>query len=141
MTTYAAIVPFTYKMQRRLWTSIFQITAGVGCLCLLILSFSNSSSDLLGYVNAFISVGCILAAITARYPFLFIYCVELFPEEVRGFCSGIMIVSGRLVGSFAPEMAKLSTNMGLHPLVGCGSVLVVSIPLTMFMSETLKKKE
>ena len=140
MTTYAIIIPFTYKMKRKLWTSIFQISAGLGCLCLLFLSFINSSGDILGYLNAFISAGWIMASITARYPFLFVYCVELFPEEVRGLCSGIMIVSGRLIGAFAPEMAKLSTSLGLHPLVGCGSVLVVSIPLTLFMSETLKNK-
>ena len=139
MLTFGIISPLTYKMKRRLWTFIFQVSAGLGCICLLIISLLDTTNSTIGYFNALISSGWILASVTCRFPFLFIYCIELFPEDVRGFCSGIMIVSGRLIGAFAPEMAKISTNLKLHPLVGCGSVLVISIPLTLFMSETLKK--
>lgn len=56
---------------------------------------------------------------------------------MRGIASGLILGIGKIIASFAPYAGTFCKNNGIHPLVGCGAPLLLSIPLGFFLPETL----
>ena len=65
---------------------------------------------------------------------------ELFPTRMRGLACAIILFFGKMLGSVAPFLATMSKNHNLHIVCGCSVVLLISIPLSFCIDETLVLK-
>lgn len=138
---YFISLPFAHKMQRKKWSIIYQLICLLGAIILIILSKIFEDNDLNKLLKTIIST-CLIATVnSAQFPILFAYISEIYPTKMRGLGNALVLFSGKLLGALAPFMENFSIDYGLHVLVGCSSFLVVSIPLSFFVKETLVDKK
>lgn len=136
---YLIVIPFIHHMKRRYWSLIFQALQAICVVILLVLSFFPSISYI-RLAETLVSTCGIAVIMSSQYALFFLYAAELFPTEIRGVGLAITISSSRFIGAGAPFLGKLSKDLGFHLLVGCGLIFLLSLPLSMLLSETLQEK-
>ena len=135
---YFLVIPFISRMKRARWMTIFSLLIVLGATVLLGLSFMDPSNQYISYSKAGISTVVIATFMSAAFPFLFLMNTELFPTEVRGTASALVLSCGKLVGASAPFIGDFcKNNLKIHPLVGCSIPFLVAIPMLLFVKETL----
>ena len=138
---YIIVIPFISKMKRAKWMRIFCTLIILGAFVLLALSFFDPSNQYINYTKAGISTIVLATFMSAAFPFLFLMNTELFPTEVRGTASALVLSCGKLVGASAPFIGDFCKNFGIHPLVGCSVPFLVAIPMLLFIKETLNSAD
>jgi MFS family permease len=135
---YLIILPFAHKMPRKRWMIIFQIIILIAAGLLFVLS-GMPDSDLVRWLKLIVST-CIIAVVNScQFVFLFAYISELFPTKIRGMANALVLFSSKMIGSFSPMIETFAKNKNLHIMVGCSVVTLISLPLSFFISETLKQ--
>jgi len=133
---YLAILPFAYKMPRKFWMIIFQVMILIGASLLFFLSLVEET-PLIRLLDTVVST-CILAVVNScQFVFLYTYISELFPTHIRGIANALVLFTAKMIGSLSPFMEGFSKDFGLHIMVGCSVMTVVSLPLSFFIDETL----
>lgn len=123
-------------MKRKLWIIIFQICIAIAAGILIGLSFLENT-DWVKLAKTGVSAFFIGALMSASFPILFLMIAELFPTEIRGFSNAVILFFGKIAAASAPFLSKLSKDYGFHILVGCSSIVLVTIPLNFFLPETM----
>lgn len=144
MVGYLAIIPFSHKMRRKTWTTIFLLGISCGILSLLGISIavkleylSAPPRGITPWLNVSISTVVCSTLMSCTFGIFFLFINELFPTDLKGICTAVIVSGSKLFGAFAPYLGTISKNHGIHPLVGCGILLLVGIPLIGFLEETL----
>lgn len=133
---YLSILPFAYKMPRKRWMIIFQILILLGASILFFLSIIPET-DTVRLMETIVST-CILAAVNScQFVFLYTYVSELFPIKIRGLANALVLFTGKMIGSTSPFFTSMSKGYGVHILIGCSLITLISLPLTFFLDETL----
>jgi hypothetical protein len=134
---YMAVLPFIHKQKRKTWSIIYQLITLAGGILLAILS-KLPDSEFIELMETIVST-CIMAAInSAQFPLFFNYNAELFPTRMRGVANAVILFASKMIGSFAPFVATMSKNHGFHILVGCSSVVLLSLPFSFLIKETFE---
>jgi len=132
-------IPCPNKMKRRLWNFIFQSFMMTGAIALLVLGFifpTKTFGVLL--TQSIVSSAFCGTGLSALFPMFFLYVSELHPPELRGTANSLVIFVSNLISIGVPLLAAKSATLGIHFVVGCSIVGVISIPLTLSLKETLK---
>ena len=133
-----SVVPFMHKMPRRLWTIIFQIAIFLGAALLFMLSRETQTS-MVQFEQTVTSTLWMATIMSAIFPLFFMYTSETFPTEVRGTANAIILFSAKLIGSTSPLLENFSKNHKIHVLAGCSALVILSLPLSFGMKETLTR--
>ncbi len=136
---YLLVIPFTHRMRRKQWIIIFQFFILTGALLLILLS-KQSQSSTVQFEQTITSTFLMATVMSAIFPIFYIYITEVFPTEVRGTANAVILFLSKLIGSSAPLMENYSVSHGMHVLVGCSLLVVVSLPMSLWMRETLSAK-
>ena len=133
---FVIVSPFLYKYPRRTAFYFIQsfILACTGLLFLLSFLGLGSAS---GVIQGIIANLLISLATSAFFCFLYIANAESFPAHIRGIAVGVILLTGKLVGSLAPILSTFSASHKLHVLVGCALPMIGSLLLTTHFKETL----
>jgi len=110
-----------------------------GAVILLILSLGGSSKRILIAQTAVAIIFC-GTTFSALFTIFFLYVTELFPVELRGTASSIVLLVSNILSTVTPILAVASAKYKVHFLVGCSVVGIISIPLTFGLRETLKAR-
>lgn len=138
---YFISLPLAYKMERKRWSIIFQSISLVAALLLAYLSGIQKESDFNGLLQTIIST-CVMATVnSAQFPIFFAYVSEIYPTRMRGLANALILFTGKLIGATSPFMESLSLDYGVHVLVGCSAFLLLSLPLSFLIKETLILKK
>lgn len=137
---YSAVIPFTHKMKRRGWSIFLQAALLIGAFVLLCLSRIPQTPNVL-LMQTVVSTLLMASVMSALFPLFFIYITEAFPTEVRGTANALVLFTAKLIGSASPLLLEFSQQMGVHVLVGCAVIGLVSFPITFCMRETLGRSE
>ena len=133
---YLLVIPFTHKMKRKQWIVIFQFFILAGALLLILLSKQNQSSAV-QFEQTITSTFLMATVMSAIFPIFYIYITEVFPTEVRGTANAVILFLAKLIGSTAPLLENYSSSHGMHVLVGCSLLVIISLPMSLGMRETL----
>lgn len=133
----ALVVPNSPTMKRKKALIIFQfiilLASGVLLLISLWFDLSNKSVQLCqSLVCAFIG-----AALNAFFPFLMLLVSESFPPQLRASANTVIFTVSNSLALFAPYCGDLAQNLGVHFVVGCSAIGLLSWPLTFTLEETL----
>lgn len=133
------MMPFSGNMKRKLWTMLFQLGYLIDGTILGVLSvlYKSSTSGMLRTTQTFLSAGVAGGISNAAFVPYYYYISELFPVEIRGTAYSMVQFSANLLAMISPFLVKKSTDIGVHFLVGCTALVVVSLPMTMFLKETI----
>lgn len=138
---YFLSLPFAHKMKRKTWSIIFQLICLSGGIGLAYLSKYCQRTELVRFLETVLST-CVIATVnSAQFPILYSYVSEIYPTKIRGLANAMILFFGKLFGALAPFMENISLNLGFHVLVGCSALLVVSIPMSFTIKETLGDKK
>lgn len=88
-------------------------------------------------LNGFVSTVCMSTVLSSMFSFLYVANAESFPTQIRGLAVGIILLTGKLLGSCAPYINLFSKHMKVHVMVGSSLPLFISIIACMFLKETL----
>lgn len=133
---YLIALPLAHKMKRKLWSIIYQLLTLIGAIVLAFMSKSEQTKEE-KFFETVVST-CWMAVInSAQFPILFLYISELFPTEIRGLANALVLFTGKLLGALSPLLGTLSTSRGYHVLCGCSLFVLLSLPLSFFIKETL----
>lgn len=130
------IIRFLPTTRRKVALLFIQAMLLIGAFLLVSLSFFEKSSMIL-LVEGAVSNIFISATISCQFSFLYVVNSESFPTHVRGLAVGLILLTGKLVGSFAPYINLFSKHMKVHVLVGSTLPVFFSLMATMFLKETL----
>lgn len=136
---YLGMLPFSNNMRRKRWHIIFQLIMMTGAVILLILSLGGSSKRILIAQTAVAIIFC-GTTFSALFTIFFLYVTELFPVELRGTASSIVLLVSNILSTVTPILAVASAKYKVHFLVGCSVVGIISIPLTFGLRETIKAR-
>ena len=131
-----SIIPFINKMKRVFWATFLQILLAISALAILILSLVPQNSTI-ETAKALISTCLMSTIISAGIPLLFIFSAELFPTEIRGSATALILTVSNLLSALAPVLGSITLEYGIHQMVGCSIFLIPSIPFVYFLKETL----
>jgi len=125
-------------MKRRFWGLVGQgtillLAVILGILCLVL----DPDSFLDQFMRVALGAGAIGGVMYALYSPFYYYISELFPVELRGTGNSLVLFVGNLITIATPYLMSMSDELGLHPLIGCSAIALVSIPLTFFLKETV----
>lgn len=137
---YSIIIPFLDKTPRKIALLFIQTALLAQAASLLFVGFlpHNRMTSLLQSAITSILVPSTLAAL---YSFSYLANTESFPPHIRGFCVGLILLVGKVVGSATPFICHQSKNLGIHLLVGCSFPMIVSLLFTLDFKETLLIKQ
>jgi len=65
------------------------------------------------------------------------YVTELFPTRMRGLANAVVLFASKMIGALAPVLCTLSKKAGYHVLCGCSILVLLSIPCSFLIKETL----
>lgn len=133
------MIPFSGNMKRKLWTMLFQLGYLIdgAVLCVLSIIYKGSTSGLLKVSQVVLSAGVAGGISNAAFVPYYYYISELFPVEIRGTSYSMVQFSANLLAMISPFLVKKSADIGVHFLVGCTALVVLSLPMTMFLKETI----
>ena len=137
---FMVVIPYADKMPRKLWNIIFQfiMLAGAGILMVmsLMLDQNNKTVELAGSI-----VSCVMLAIplSALFTIFFMHVVESFPPELRGTANSLVMLISNLFSMLTPYFGEIANGAGLHFVVGCSMIGLISLPLAFTLKETLNK--
>ncbi|TYI53277.1 hypothetical protein E1A91_D12G308200v1 [Gossypium mustelinum] len=118
---------------RRLLSSLSAISAGVSCLLCII--FSAASSTTSSWPQLTIeAIGFMAAAIAFNVSY--IYCVELFPTNVRNFAVSMLRQSLMLGASLSPLLVVVGRLSPSLSFAVFGALAIVSGTLSVWLPET-----
>ena len=124
------------NMSRRRWLLILQsslIFCGIFLVLVTYMAESLTKKLIIAILSIVLVSGLINAAATPFYH----YNSELFPVELRGTGNCLVNVIANTLSMSTPFLTMTSSGLGLHPLVGCCVVAVISTPLTYFLRNTV----
>jgi len=137
---YLVALPLAHKMKRKLWSIIFQSLTLIGAVILAFMSQEKQTERQM-FLETVIST-CWMAVInSAQFPLLFLSISELFPTRVRGLANAMVLFTGKLLGAASPLLGNMSVDHGFHVLCGCSVIVLVSLPASFLVKETLVVKE
>lgn len=131
-----AVVPFIHKMPRKRWMILFQIAILIGAVVLSALSRETQTS-MVQFEQTVTSTLWMATIMSAIFPLFFMYTTECFPTEVRGTANAIILFSAKMIGSMSPMLENFSVSHKIHVVAGCSAFVILSLPLTFGMKETL----
>jgi len=130
------VIRFLANTRRKAALLFIQSQLLFGAFLLVSLSFFDKNSTIL-LIEGAVSNIYISATISSQFSFLYVANSETFPTHVRGLAVGLILLTGKLIGSCAPYINLFSKHMKVHVLVGSSFPLFFSIMATMFLKETL----
>ena len=136
---FMIVMPFTHRMRRVLWIKIFNVAFIVVALILFLLSFMEETIIVTNLRIFFSMVSA--SVMSSCFPILYTYMAELFPVEIRGLSSAIIIFIGKISGPLALLITTLCNNMKIHVISGLSIFVIVCLPLSFFLKETLVIEE
>lgn len=137
---FLVVLPFAYKMKRKVWSFIFQNLIVISAGVLIILSFIKGN-QYVPLAETLISTCVVGGTMAANFPIFYLYVAEMFPTETRGLANAIILFLGKMLGATAPFICELCKDMGLHIVVGCCILVLTTIPTLGFIPETAGKKD
>merc|ERR1712032_1053666 len=60
---------------------------------------------------------------------------------MRGLANAIVLFTGKILGSFSPYLITWTIDRGYHMAVGCGIIVLLSLPLSLGLRETLVEED
>lgn len=137
---YLIVFPFVQRMRRKLMVIIFNSIMLTGTIILLITSLTLSINDLRVQIFQSIVASLFLGApVSGSLTLYFVHVSESFPPELRGSGNTLVLTLANIFCLLAPSMGKVASDLNIHFAVGCSALGVVAVPLSFFLTETLKK--
>ena len=133
---FIAIFPFMHKIKRRKWIINLQLVFIFSAI-ILWLTALFPKNQYIQITQTTVSTFCIAANVSAISSVFYTYIAEMFPAEIRGVATALILFNGKLIGVCAPFMCELSQRYGVHILVGCTVPVIISLPLSFMIDETL----
>lgn len=134
---FLIMIPISHTIKRRklnITCNIIILTSAF----LLYLNEFNKGSKRYVFVSTFLS--CVLKICTsAAYSLAFNYLNELFPTNIRGLSTGIIVCCARLSNCTATSFDYLSGVLNIHPLILTAVTTLFSLPASYALPETLNK--
>lgn len=139
---FLIVLPFIHKQPRKLWSILYQVIVLIGAIGLGFLS-QLDQTDFIRLMQTIVSTFIIAVVNSANFSLFFMYVTELFPTRMRGLANAVVLFASKMIGAFAPMLCTLSKKAGYHVLCGCSLLVLLSIPCSFFIKETLvfEKKE
>ena len=128
-------LPMIDKVNRKKTTILLQLCILLGAFALLGLSFVKKT-DIVSYLNTGISTVVIGTGIAILYSIFYLYFVELFEVGLRATSNSMIIFVSNCVSILLPYLSNLCQNYGIHVMVGCSVVGLISFPLTFTLKNT-----
>lgn len=130
------MMPIFEKIEKKKWHIWSQITIlGLGGVLLVVDLTMKPESLATKYGKLFVGGVLFTAVMIALFPVLFTFAPELFTLEVRGTAMSIIVVVMNSLTTAAPWLADLGTSRGYNFLISCSFPLLLSLPLTFFVSK------
>ena len=133
------VMPFTHRMKRVLWIKIFNMAFIFVALVLFLLSFLEETWVVTNLRIFFSMVSA--AVMSSCFPILYGYIAELFPVEIRGLSSALIIFIGKISGPLALLITTICNAWRIHVISGLSIFVVLCLPLSFFLEETLVIEE
>ena len=130
---FLVVLRFLANTRRKVALIFIQSNLLFGAFLLVCLSYLEPSKSVL-VVQGLISAVYISTVISSMFSFLYVTNAESFPTQVRGTAVGLILLTGKLVGSVAPYINLFSKHMKVH--VRSSVPLFLSLFCTMFLKET-----
>lgn len=93
------VMPFTHKMKRVLWIKIFNLAFIFVASILFLLSFFQETTIVTNLRIIFSMMSA--AVMSSCFPILYSYMAEVFPVEIRGLSSALILFIGKISGPIA----------------------------------------
>jgi hypothetical protein len=132
---FLVVLKFLANTKRKTALIFIQSNLLFGAFLLVCLSYLEPTK-MVFLVQGIISAVYISTVISSMFSFLYVTNAESFPTQVRGMAVGLILLTGKLIGSVAPYINLFSKHMKVHVLVGSSVPLFVSLFCTMFLKET-----
>ena len=115
---------------------IFQWIIMISAFLLLMIGILMTHSEARKWVESLISTLLISSMTSMMFPLMFLWIAELFPTNIRGLATAVILFLGKLLGGFAPLLSDLCERNSIHVLVGCSTIGILSLIATSYMRET-----
>ena len=134
------VIPSLPKMRRKKWAVLFQVFILSGIVVLFYTSRLKKTASV-KLLETIVSVCVIGTFMNSLFVLLFVYTSELFPTKMRGLANAIVLFTGKILGSFSPYLITWTLDRGYHMAVGCGLIVLLSLPLSLGLRETLVEED
>ncbi|XP_021764685.1 organic cation/carnitine transporter 1-like [Chenopodium quinoa] len=121
-------------MKRRLLLSVSCFVAGGSCLLCIIFTDGNG-----GTIGNWIQLGIEgigFMAASVAFDIMFVYCIELFPTNVRNFAVSLMRQALVLGGAVAPLLVVLGRLSAMFSFMVIGGLSILSGLVSLWLPET-----
>lgn len=98
-------------------------------------------SRFLQLFETFISIGVIGLFMNSLFVLIYVYTSELFPTRMRGLANAVVLLTGKVAGSFSPYLISFTIKMGYNLAIGCSLIVLLSLPLSFGLRETLVEEK
>ena len=137
---HMVVIPYAEKMPRKLWNIIFQfiMLAGTGILIAMSLML-DQNNNMVQLAESIVSCVMLAIPLSALFTIFFMHVAESFPPELRGTANSLVMLTSNLFSMLTPYFGEIANDAGLHFMVGCSMIGLISLPLAFTLKETLVK--
>ncbi|KAI4341548.1 hypothetical protein MLD38_026260 [Melastoma candidum] len=123
-------------MNRRFLFSQSAYIAGISCLICIVFSNVGSKRNSAGSWGQLIAEGIGFMAASTAFDVMYVYCVELFPTNVRNFAVSMLRQSLMLGASLSPMLVAVGRMRPSLSFLVFGALSIVSGVLSLWLPET-----
>lgn len=134
---FLIMIPISHTIRRRKLNITCNLIILTSAFLLYINEFNRESTR---YTVVTTVLSCIFKICTsAAYSLAFNYLNELFPTNIRGLSTGIIVCCARLSNCTASSFDYFSGLLGIHPLILTAVTTILALPASYALPETLNK--
>lgn len=106
-----------------------------------ILSYFFSNKQFSKILQTFLCTAGFGSVLGVHSCIVYTHAPESYPTKIRGLAFGLILFVGRLATGASPYLIVIGENLGLNPMVLPCSLTLISLPLSIFLKETISKKK
>lgn len=136
---YILVLKYLSRTKRKAALIAIQAMLLFGAYLLVCLSFLPKARWVT-LLEGFVSTIFMSTVLSSMFSFMYVANAESFPTQVRGLAVGVILLTGKLIGSCAPYINLFSKHMKVHVMVGSSVPLFASLLACMYLKETLSQQ-